>query len=118
MTPSLFVFRITRATGASSSPVRGSSTQGASFSSSAEWCCSKLKMSSMGSKNVSALPRAPNRCLAIWALVFRGASSLPSCFRLFSYVASMLRQSSVVMQGLAQIISMIVTRCSKRRAGA
>lgn len=52
-----------------------------------------------GSGKVHALPRAPKRCLAMWA----------SCRTLFSAM-----QIKVMRQGLAQMASMTVTFCSAR----
>ena len=65
-----------------------------------------------------ALPRAPKRCRAMCALALSGSASWASCRTLSSYRASMVMQTKVVMQGLAQIASMTVTFCSMKYCGA
>ena len=114
--PSLLVFRRTRATCASSVPTRGS-CKGFPSSRSCWFPCRATNKSSKGSGNVSAFPRAPNRCRAMWALAFKGSAAWASCFALLLYRASMVMQSKVVTHGLAQMASMTVIFCSTRLRG-
>ena len=112
--PCLLVFRRMRATFPSSSPEWGRS--GSPSPTSSRCVFSVKRSSSIGSGKVKALPLAPKRCLARWAVESKGADGLFS-FLSASYLASIVMQVSVVMQGLAQIISMMVTFRSLKRRG-
>ena len=112
--PCLLVFRRMRATFPSSSPEWGRS--GSPSPTSSRCVFSVKRSSSIGGGKVKALPLAPKRCLARWAVESKGADGLFS-FLSASYLASIVMQVSVVMQGLAQIISMMVTFRSLKRRG-
>ena len=114
--PFLFVFKRMRATQPSSSPSRGSFMDSPALAASA--CSFKARnKSSKGSGNVSALPRAPNRCRAMCVTELSGAAVLAS-WSCMTYRASIVMHVNIVMHGLAQIASMTVTFCSAKRRGA
>ena len=113
----MLVFNNTLATCAKSVPARGS-CGGRPSSASFERPCNAKNKSSSGRGKVRALPRAPNRCRGMCALALRGSAACASCRVLSSYRASMVMQTKVVMQGLAQNASMTVTLCWMKYCGA
>ena len=111
--PFLFVLSSTRATQPSSLPSRGSFKGSPALAASA-WSFKARNKSSKNSGNVSALPRAPNRCRAMCATE---CSSLGFLILYMTYRASIVMHV-IVVHGLAQIASMTVTLYTLPSSGA